>query len=62
MRVVDTLVTNQERQLPVPQEAGGSGGNPLVALTAPIVAADTRSQLLKDFMRAVDAELLVPLE
>ena len=50
MRVVDTLVTNQARQPPVPQEAAGSGGNPIVAPTAPVVAADTRSQLLKDFM------------
>ena len=50
MRVVDTLVTNQARQLPVPQEVTGSGGDPIVAPTAPVVAADTGSQLLKDFM------------
>ena len=34
MRVVDTLVTNQARQPPVPQEAEGSGGDLLVAPTA----------------------------
>ena len=50
MRVVDTLVTNQARQPPVSQEAAGSGGNPIVAPTAPAVVADTGSQLLKDFM------------
>ena len=50
MRVVDTLVTNQARQPPVPQEAAGSGGDLIVAPIAPVVAADTGSQLLKDFM------------
>ena len=50
MRVVDTLVTNQVRQPLVPQEAAGSRGDPIVAPTAPVVAADTGSQLLKDFM------------
>ena len=50
MRVVDTLVTNQARQPSVPQEAAGSGGNPIVAPIAPVVAADTGSQLLRDFM------------
>ena len=43
MRVVDTLVTNQARQPSVPQEAAGSGGDPIVAPTAPVVAADTGS-------------------
>jgi len=50
IRVVDTLVTNQARQLLVPQRAGDGGGDLLVAPIAPVVAADTRSQLLKDFM------------
>ena len=50
MRVVDTLVMNQAKQPLVPQEAGGSGGDPIVAPTAPVIAADTGSQLLKDFM------------
>ena len=50
MRVVDTLVTNQARQLQVPQDARGSGGILPVTPTAPVVKADTGSQLLKDFI------------
>ena len=49
MRVVDTLATNQKRQVQGSQ-VGGSGGDLLVAPTAPIVQANTRSQLLKDFI------------
>ena len=50
MRVVDTLVTNYARQPQVPQEARGSGGIPPIAPTAPVVAVDIGSQLLKDFI------------
>ena len=50
IKVVDTLVTNQTRQPLVPYEARGSGGDPIISPTAPVVAADTWSQLLKDFM------------
>ena len=48
MRVVDTLAANQMRQ--GSQEVRGSGGGLPAAPTAPLVEADTRSQLLKDFM------------
>ena len=41
LSVVDTLVTNQARQPPVPQEAASSGGDLIVAPAAPVVAADT---------------------
>jgi len=40
MRVVDTLVTNQVRQPQVPQEEGGSRGNPPIIPIVLVVEVD----------------------